>query len=61
MEQLITSYGVDFIAFQCIIKRPAFIVSGGAALASYLKQEKIDYDFSSHNMDIFVQAQCIEQ
>ena len=60
MEQLITSYGVDFITFKLIIKRRAFIITGGVALASYLKQEEIDYDFNSHTIDIFVQEHCID-
>ena len=60
MEQLITSYGADFTTFQRIIKKSSFLVTGGAALAAYLEQEGVAYDFKPYKIDIFVQEQYID-
>jgi hypothetical protein len=57
MESLITSYGIDFHAFQEIINRESLRVSGSAALAGYLKQEGIEPGFEPPSIDIFIPGQ----
>jgi hypothetical protein len=60
MERLITSYGADFTAFNEIIKRKSFLVTGGAALAAYLEQEGVEYNFKPNRMDIFALEQYVD-
>lgn len=60
MERLITSYGADFTAFNEIIKRKSFLVTGGAALAAYLEQEGVEYNFKPDRMDIFALEQYVD-
>ena len=54
MESLITSYGINFQAFQTAIKSVNGIVAGSSALAEYLKQEGIDPGFQPNDLDIFI-------
>lgn len=54
MESLITSYGINFISFQQIIKHQFGLVAGSSALAEYLKQEGIEPGFKPNDIDIFI-------
>lgn len=54
MNALISSYGIDFVAFQNILRRVEGIVAGSSALAAYLKQEGIEPGFEPNDIDIFI-------
>ena len=56
MESLITSYGINFQAFQNTIKRVDGLVAGSSALAEYLKQEGIEPGFQPNDLDIFIEG-----
>ena len=59
MEEFITSYGLPFHDFQELLKRINGVVTGSAALATYLKQEGIDPGFVPNDIDIFIQERGI--
>jgi hypothetical protein len=54
MEDLITSYGIEFIPFKLTLKQACGTVTGSSALAAYLKQEGIEPGFKPNDLDIFV-------
>jgi hypothetical protein len=54
MNTLITSYGINFQAFQLTLGTIQGIVAGSAALSAYLTQEGIDPGFQPNDIDIFV-------
>jgi hypothetical protein len=54
MESLITSYGINFQAFQLTINSLNGLVAGSSALAEYLKQEGIDPGYKPNDIDVFV-------
>ncbi len=54
MDSLITSYGINFQAFQLTINSLNGLVAGSSALAEYLKQEGIDPGYKPNDIDVFV-------
>ena len=54
MNALISSYGIDFQAFQLTLSQVRGIVAGSSALAAYLKQEGIEPGYEPNDIDIFV-------
>jgi hypothetical protein len=54
MNTLITSYGINFQAFQLTLGTIQGIVAGSAALAAYLTQEGINPGFQPNDIDIFI-------
>lgn len=54
MNTLISSYGIDFHAFQLTLRSVGGIVAGSSALAAYLKQEGIEPGYEPNDIDIFV-------
>jgi hypothetical protein len=54
MESLITSYGINFQAFQLTAISLDCLVAGSSALAGYLKQEGIEPGYTPNDLDIFV-------
>ena len=54
MNALISSYGINFQAFQLTLNQVGGIVAGSSALAAYLKQEGIEPGYEPNDIDIFV-------
>lgn len=54
MNDLISSYGINFSEFQRVLRSLNGTVAGSAALAAYLKQEGIDPGFEPNDLDIFI-------
>lgn len=54
MNALISSYGIDFHAFQLTLSSVYGVVAGSSALAAYLKQEGIEPGYEPNDIDIFV-------
>jgi len=54
LENLITSYGIDYSLFKIRISSSMGVIAGSAALACYLAQEGIDPGFTPNDIDIFI-------
>lgn len=54
MDALISSYGINFQAFQLTLVSLSAVVAGSSALAAYLKQEGIEPGYEPNDIDIFV-------
>jgi hypothetical protein len=54
MDALISSYGINFQAFQLTLSSVYGIVAGSSALAAYLKQEGIEPGYEPNDIDIFI-------
>ena len=54
MDALISSYGINFQAFQLTLSQVRGLVAGSSALAAYLKQEGIEPGYEPNDIDIFV-------
>lgn len=54
MQQLISSYDINFSEFRIALHQTGGIVAGSAALSAYLNQEGIDPGFKPNDLDIFI-------
>jgi hypothetical protein len=54
MDSIITSYGIAFPGFRQLLRDLDGVVAGSAALAGYLKQEGIEYNYQPNDLDIFI-------
>lgn len=54
MQQLISSYDINFSEFRIALHQIGGIVAGSAALSAYLNQEGIEPGFKPNDLDIFI-------
>lgn len=60
MQSLTAEYNIEYPVFRELLRGTGGVVSGGAALAAYLKQEGQAPGFESNNMDVYLYADAEE-
>ncbi len=54
MKEFVESYGLNYIEFRQILTKENMMIAGSTTLSLYLKQESIDTEFTSNDLDVWV-------